>query len=77
MATEVHRIERLERLNNSTNGNPRYKVWFSGGGWAVTQSDAAISYEINNPEFRDTDVEITFTRAGRISFAKPVRSTNS
>ena len=64
-------IESLERLNNSVNGNPRYRVRFTDGTVADTQSDASLNYGISNPEYRDVPLRVTFTRAGRISHATP------
>lgn len=64
-------IESLERRNNSVNGNPRWRVTFTSGLVADTMSDAMVSYELNNPEFRDTPLEVSFTRAGNIAYAKP------
>jgi hypothetical protein len=64
-------IESLERLNNSVNGNPRYRVHFTDGTVADTQSDASLNYGITNPEYRDVPLRVTFTRAGKISHATP------
>lgn len=66
------KIVYIERENASVNGNPRYSIaWddcLSWCGEALTQSDAAISYDIGNPGFRAGDwVRLQFTRAGRIS----------
>lgn len=66
-------IASLERLNASANGNPRFKVTFTNGESALTQSDASINYAIENPEYRDVPVEFTFTAAGRIKYAEPVK----
>ena len=47
-----------DRLNNSVNGNPKFKLRTSDG-VLVTQSDADINYDIENhtmrPEFRPED----------------------
>lgn len=67
-------IDHLERLNNSVNGNPRYRVHFTDGTSALTQSDAAVSYGIGNPEFRGVPVEFKLSRAGRIWDATPVQA---
>lgn len=64
-------IESLERLNTSANGNPRFRVTFTNGTVAETQSDAALNYGIENREFRDVPLKVTFTRAGKISYAVP------
>lgn len=70
--TYVKTIDHLERLNNSANGNPTWLVHFTDGTSARTQSDAAVSYELDNPEFRDVPVEFKATAAGRIYGARPV-----
>jgi hypothetical protein len=66
-------ITRIERLNCSVNGNPRYAITleFIGlGAWEqtfVTSSDHAFCYEVGNPGLRvGCAVEVLLTRAGRI-----------
>lgn len=68
----IKTIESLERLNNSVNGNPRYRVHFTDGTSALTQSDASLGYCIGNPEYRDVPLEVITTKAGRIYDLKPV-----
>lgn len=60
----------LERLRNTVNGNPRYRITFDNGLAAVSQSDAGFTYAITNPEYRDTPLDVTLTRAGRVSHVK-------
>lgn len=67
------RIAATERLNNSTNGNPRYRVAFTNGVMAITSSDASISYDVANLArgcwYDDKEapiVAVFLTRAGRI-----------
>lgn len=74
MTTTVKRIEKLDRLNNSANGNPRYRVHFTDGTDAITSSDRSFCYAIANPEMRG-DVEVTYTRAGRIEHIAPAPVT--
>lgn len=62
----VKTIASLERLKLSTNGNPRFRVTFTDGTVSQTQTDSSIAYSIENPEFRDVPVRVSFTRAGRI-----------
>jgi hypothetical protein len=64
--SEVLTIEKLERLRLSANGNPRFRVTFTSGLVAQTQTDSSVGYSIENPEFRDRPVRVDFTRAGRI-----------
>lgn len=60
-------IASMERLKLSTNGNPRFRVFFTNGLVAQTQTDGSIGYGIENSEYRDVPVVVTFTRAGRIT----------
>ena len=59
------RIITLERIRNSTNGNPRWNVTYltedGNRGMAETAADAAFGYEIGNPGYREgSTVDITF-----------------
>lgn len=69
MATR--RIDYVTRLNNSVNGNPRFKVHFDDGSSAITQSDASVNYDVENLAHcrngHGYDVLVTFSRAGRIT----------
>lgn len=68
-------IHKLERLNNSVNGNPRYEVYYNDDegnfNHATTTSDAAFCYGIENDIYtRDKPqvlAALEFTRAGKIS----------
>jgi len=60
------RIAKLDRLNNSTNGNPTWRITLDGGEVLRTQSDAAVSYGLSNPEYRDALVRFDLTKAGRV-----------
>lgn len=64
---QVLTIAKLERLKLSTNGNPRFRVTFTSGLVAQTLTDASVGYSIENSEYRDVPVLVTFTRAGRIT----------
>lgn len=37
-------VSRLKRLQNSVNGNPRYRVTFTDGSSALTKTDAGFAY---------------------------------
>lgn len=63
---EVKTIASLERLKFSANGNPRFKVTFTDGTVAQTQTDGQIGYTLENSEYRDVRVKVFYTRAGRI-----------
>ncbi len=58
-------LYRSERLNNSVNGNPRFRLHTSEGAFA-TQSDAAVVYAVTNFA-DDTDVVLTLSRNGRVT----------
>lgn len=62
----VKTIASLERMKLSANGNPRFRVTFTDGTVAQTQTDASVGYAIENPEYRDVPVKVSFTPAGRI-----------
>lgn len=68
------RITYLERLNNSVNGNPAWRIGYrrEDDGQAVstrTQSDASVSYEIGNPGRRvDSLVWLHLTKSGNVSY---------
>lgn len=48
-------------------GSSANGVYFTDGTSAVTQSDASFAHSINNSEFRDVPLKVTYTKAGRIS----------
>jgi hypothetical protein len=69
------RLTSIERLTNSRNGNPRFKINYDGqyedGGkvtsHANTASDASFNYEIGNRGFRVGDmVDLTIGGRGTI-----------
>lgn len=63
----IRTIHTLTRLNNSVNGNPRYRVTFTDGSAHDTSADAGFCYGLTNPEYRNVEVIVTLTRAGRIA----------
>ena len=66
MSQQTLIIESIERLRSSVNSNPAFRVTFTDGQTARTGTDSAVAYEIENPEYRDVPLLVTFTRAGRI-----------
>ena len=68
------KVVRHERLNNSTNSNPRFKLYYTQGNadypqYANTAGDASINYEIENnrpPYF----AILSFTRNGTIDYVE-------
>jgi hypothetical protein len=73
MSAATKQISRIERLNSSVNGNPRYRIGFDDASTAITSSDHAFCYTVGNPEMREgSAVSVEYTRAGRISHMDPV-----
>lgn len=73
------KVAALDRMKNSVNGNPRYRVTFTtmNGehvGTYMTQTDASVSYEIGNREFRDGPVSVWLSKRGTIEYAKVAQS---
>lgn len=60
----VMTISRVERLSNTQDGNPRFRVVFTDGRAVNTKPDAAVAYKIENSEFLNVPVEVTFTDYG-------------
>ena len=63
------------RLKNSTNGNPRWRLRTSVGVF-VTQSDSAVNYDVNNflhssLGLVDKEVRFTTTKAGHVWRMEP------
>jgi len=72
--TVTARIVSSERLQNSSNGNPRYRIVFDDKVTRTSQSDSAWVYAFGNEGLRNGDkVTITLSRAGRISQMEPAR----
>lgn len=75
--TYVKTIAELDRMNNSVNGNPRYRVKFTDGTDATTQPDASVAHDLPNPEFKGVPVTFTVNRARQITYAVPVADGKS
>lgn len=66
-------IDWLERLRNSANGNPRYRIHFTDGTVLATKPDADVSYGLGNPEVnRGVSVLVKTTPAGLVWDVAPV-----
>lgn len=70
----VDTIDYLERMNSSYYGNPRFRIHFTSGHTAVTQSDAALSYGLENRENIGVPVTVRATAAGYVYDVRPVQS---
>ena len=53
------KMDSLERLNNSVNGNPRFNVEV-GDKILTTKSDASYCYNIENLYSKNSSVDITY-----------------
>ena len=69
---KIHKIQNqkvtdVKRLNNSVNGNPKYKFLFEGGGVATTPSDAGWVYAFSQHTFFQQWVDISYhvTKSGK------------
>ena len=62
--TKCTYIESIERLNNSRNGNPRYKITFTNGIEGTTKTDAGFVYAIHKGTGA-VSVKFHYTTKGR------------
>jgi hypothetical protein len=67
-------IRSLERLRLSALGNPSVRVTFSNGLVAQTVTDGQVGSMIENSEYRDVPVLVTFNAAGRIVNVAPAET---
>jgi len=58
-------IERLERMQNSTEGNPRYRLHFTDGSTAEMQKNAMVGYALG-PRYVGVPVHIKATPGGQV-----------
>lgn len=73
-----YQIIKLERRNNSVNGNPKYEIyWLDENDYlqhSVTVSDAMFCYGITNDIYHESKpqvwAEMTFTPSGKIESFK-------
>ena len=59
MATQETRVKGVQRLNNSINGNPKYR-FHTDDGVVTTPSDAMFVYGLNVDSFYNKDVVIDY-----------------
>ena len=70
--TAIRRIASLERMRASVNGNPRYRVLFEDGTMSTTSPDASVAWGLENPEYKNVDVKVTYER-GEIIYVNPIK----
>jgi hypothetical protein len=70
------KIDKLERMSSSINGNPRFRVHFSNGLISQTMVDASLGYSIQNyvGENKPVDVEVG-THYGTVQVNRIVEAT--
>ena len=68
---KIARISLLKRANNSVDGNPRWRVYLNDGTMYHTKVDASVAFGLDNPEYKDCDVEVTIEQ-GQIVYVTPV-----
>jgi len=71
------KIDKLERMNSSVNGNPRFKVHFSNGLVSQTMVDDMATYAIEHYTRRNSpavDVEVG-THYGAVQINRITEST--
>lgn len=75
--TVIVKVTDVERLRNSTMGNPRWeitgKVAAQYHDSFVTMSDASDSYSITESTLIGETVELTLTPAGRVRYFKIIK----
>lgn len=70
---ELRTISNINRLNNSPNGNPRFRFDFDDATSANLQSDSSFGYEVGNPGFRVGDtVNVSFSHAGTVEYMRTI-----
>jgi hypothetical protein len=65
-------IDRVIRANSSVNGNPAFRVLFTDGTVARTQSDASVAYCAENRDEHGVPLTVIYTRAGHIAYWKRI-----
>jgi len=66
------RIESVKRLQNSTNGNPRYAVKFPDGSALRTKPDAGFVFGVRWERLDGASATITTNGRGQIIDLEPV-----
>jgi len=73
----IEAIAETQRLRNSVNGNPRFKVTMlmpDGTVWtAQTQSDSYVAYDIENSDNWGVPLWVDFNGQGKITAVHPVQ----
>lgn len=64
--TVTDTIVKLERMNNSRDGNPRWRVTLAAAGVHTTVPDAQVNHGIENSEYQNVPLSVTLDRHGQI-----------
>jgi hypothetical protein len=70
VGTHVLTIASLERRNLDAGGNPRFNVYFTDGTHEQTATGSQVNYAIENAEFRNVALDVTFDDDGKIKRVK-------
>jgi hypothetical protein len=65
-------ITSTERMNSSTNGNPRFRAFLSSGDALPTEPDAMLAYGFENPGNIGQPVLLTVNGRGWITHLDPI-----
>ena len=66
----IMQIENMDRLTNTSSGNPRWQINFAGS-VRRTRPDAAIANEISNSEYQGRPIRLWYDDKGQIMWAEP------
>lgn len=73
--TYTRTIAKLDRLQNTVNGNARWRVHFTDGTTALTKPDTHLARIIENAEYRDCPLLVQTTTSGEIWDLTPLDET--
>lgn len=66
-------IAGVERLQNSKNGTPRWRVFTKDGATFTTSPDSAVNYAIDNSDMRGVPLSVLFNGKGEIEQAEVIQ----
>lgn len=70
--TAVLTVEKIIRLSNTRDGNPRYKIKFTSGIYWLTEPDSTLGYEVA-PSMEGRTFQVDVTGTGRITDMREVK----
>ena len=63
--TNTFKVKAVERMNNSRNGNPKFKFIFYNGKEMVTPTDVMWAYKITPHAVEDTTIRVKYRTKGK------------